>query len=566
MNCINLKQRILLLTFFIFSACAVNALTLNPLIEAPDGHTIINQEPLLFNEKIIFVTEKDDDYTLWAYDLSENDYTTLQVFDEFNPNQTFHIIDGQFYFRDYNEPSRVWRSDGTHAGTKSVTGLITFRGSELIAQNNLLFSQWGNDDNNTDIVGFDGVNYRNYGVEHHPNEKAVCAFSLNDLIIPSTNVYTGNDQHLVRYTGQNTFHYTNRMPDGFRIHENDVWQFGNTCFYFITSQFSDQYFYDIFVIPETGDSFFLGEKLGFSGVSEVIRFKDSIFMTGRDSEGVEQLVKLSPDLSQIEKQVYPQEYLEYQLLTASQDYLIAYEHSDGTVSPPVWATKYYDENLSLIEGLGGHFKWAPEIHPTAKGETIFYTDYDIYTGVRKYIITTNIDDLENGFEINGQALESVITNVNSPETYTLMRDLTSGVFTIHHLKQLPDMGSLSVGAWFDPDYQNQGINIVEGVRDDGSRYIFVTLYLFRDGEPLWLAGVGEISYPQPTIDIELGEYSGLGLWQADMPAHVEKFADMTLSMRGCHQMMVNFVTVDEQTFSLELQRMVNNDINLRCKD
>ena len=78
MNCINLNQRILLLACFIFSACAVNALTLNPLIEAPDGHTIINQEPLLFNEQIIFVTEKDEDYTLWAYDLNSHAYTSLQ--------------------------------------------------------------------------------------------------------------------------------------------------------------------------------------------------------------------------------------------------------------------------------------------------------------------------------------------------------------------------------------------------------------------------------------------------------------------------------------------------------
>lgn len=74
MNRIALKHRILLLTFLVFSVCAVNALTLNPLIEAPQGHTIINQEPLLFNDQIIFVTEKDSDYTLWAYDLNNNSY------------------------------------------------------------------------------------------------------------------------------------------------------------------------------------------------------------------------------------------------------------------------------------------------------------------------------------------------------------------------------------------------------------------------------------------------------------------------------------------------------------
>ncbi|KAA3645123.1 MAG: hypothetical protein DWP95_04240 [Proteobacteria bacterium] len=564
MNHLSAKTRHLLLVTLLFSAFAVNALTLNPLIEAPDGHTIINQEPLLYNDQIIFITKQDSGYSLWSFDLSNHNYTMLQDFDQFNPSQNFHIIDGYFYFRDNNEPSLIWRSDGTPDGTSPVPGLITFRDSYLQPQNNLLFAQWAGE--NSDIVGFDGSNYRSYGVQHFPYEKAVCAFSLNDVIIPSTNVFVGNEQHLIRYMNQGSINYTSDLPAGFRIHENGVWQFGNTCFYFITSQVSSQYFYDVLVIPESGDTFFLGERLGFTGLSQIIQFKGSYFATGRDSEGVNQLIKVSPDLSQIEKKVYPENYLNFEMLTTSQDYLIAFERSGGNVSPPVWATKYYDENLSLISGLGGHFKWAPEIHPTAEGETIFYTDYNIYTGVRKYIITTSIDDLENGFEINGQVLEHVITNVSSPETYTLMRDLTSGIYSIHHLKQLPDMGSQSVGNWYNPDYQGQGMSVVEGLRDDGSRYLFVTLYLFRDGQPLWLAGVAEINYPQPEITLELAEYNGLGLWQADTPANVDKFADITLSMSACHQMMMHLVTVDNQTFNIELQRMVNNDINLRCKD
>ncbi len=566
MNRFTIKHWILCLAFLMPLTFISNALTLNPLIEAPDGHRMLDQQPLLFNNHIIFITEKDNDYSLWTYDLADNSYSALQTFDQFNPSQELHIIGGYFYFRDGNEPSRIWRSDGTSGGTKPVPGLITFKGGHLQPQNNLLFAQWGGEDTNTDIVGFDGDNYRNYGVEHHPNEQAVCAFSLNDVIIPSTNVFAGDEQHLVRYTGQNSIDYTTDLPEGFRIHENDVWQFGNACFYFITGQASSQYFYDIWVIPESGDTFFLGERLGFSGISEVIRFKNSYFASGSDSEGVNQLIKLSPDLTQIEKHVYPEDYLLYETLTVSQDYLIAHERSGGNVSPPVWTTKYYDENLNLIAGLGGHFKNVPKIYPTAVGETIYYGDYDIYTGLRQYIIATDIDNIENGLVIKGQALEHVITHKSNEETYTLMRDQTSGIYAIHHLQQRPNMGSLSVGNWYNPDYQNQGMSIVEGLRDDGSRYLFVTLYLFRDGQPLWLAGTSNINYPQPTLDIELGEYSGLGLWQADTPAQVEKFADMTLSMDSCHQMMMNLETLDGQTFNIALQRMVNNDINQFCKD
>jgi len=214
--------------------------------------------------------------------------------------------------------------------------------------------------------------------------------------------------------------------------------------------------------------------------------------------------------------------------------------------------------------LGGTNPDIPEIYPTDNGETVVFNDYA--NGTNQRIITTDITNKEAGLRLNGNSLSKVIVNEDRPETFVLLKHLQTGEYHINKLDAVPDMGSLSVGNWFDPDYQNQGMSIVEGRRDDGSRYLFVTLYLFQDGKPLWLAGTSNINYPQPTIDIELGAFSGLGLWQADTPANVEKFADLTLSMSSCHQMMVNFVTVDGQTVSLELQRMVNNGIKQYCKD
>ncbi|MCX7545919.1 hypothetical protein [Marinicella gelatinilytica] len=565
MNRNTLKPRILLFIILIFSVCAVNALTLNPLIEAPDGHTLINQKPLLFNEQIIFVTEQNDDYTLWAYDLSDHSYTTLHTFEDyFYPK--FYVMGGYFYFKDNfftNLPhyNRLWKSDGTPLGTKSVDGAPLHK-TPMYQKGNLIFARSAL--NEQMLTVYDG-----HVIENQLRDSAsdfdtsmpnlACGFGVRDFIYPVYLFYS-NQISLVRYHYNNAVDYSESLPVGFELDEDLVWYYEDTCLYHIDAQ----QFSDILVIPEQDDHYFLGEQLGFSEVNYLTRFKNHYYMIAYEENGGSQLVKLSSDLSKVEKQVEFGFYLGIMTLTVSNEYLIAYAHSGPTASPPAWTTSYYDENLNKILGLGGPFTDVPEVYPRDGGETVVINHYT--NGLNLKTLTTDITNQSPGLDLNQNELINIITDEDKTETFALIKDLRSGQSSIKTLEAVPDMGALSVGNWFDPDYQNQGMSIVEGLRDDGSRYLFVTLYLFRDGQPLWLAGTSNINYPQPTLDIELGEYSGLGLWQADTPAQVEKFADMTLSMDGCHQMMMNLETMDGQTFNIALQRMVNNDINQFCKD
>lgn len=561
MNHMATKTRRLVLITLLFSAFAVNALTLNPLIEAPEGYTIINQKPLLFNDQIIFVTEKDDDYTLWAFNLTDYNYTPLHTFEDyFYPR--FYVIGDYFYFKDGSDPNILWHSDGTVDGMMPRGSTILYK-TPLYQKGELIFAQGGSQGG--EFVVFDGqvfgvfVSQLGPSNPDRPAANLACGFSIEDVIY--FNRSANGQRTLIRQKpGSDSVDYTDELPEGFRLDENRVWLYEDTCFYHIEDY---PYGGDILVIPEQGDHYFLGEQLGFSEVNFLTRFKDHYYLVADDEENNNYIVKLSSDLSAVVKQV---EFDTFGIvnITVSDDYLIAYTRTGGNVSPPAWKSAYYDENLNEISGLGGPFTDVPQIYPRDGGETVVINQYT--NGLNLKTLTTDINHQSPGLSLHYNELINVITDKEETETYALIKDLRGGQSSIKKLDAVPDMGSLSVGNWFDPDYKNQGMSIVEGLRDDGSRYLFVTLYLFRDGQPLWLAGVGEISYPQPTIDIELGEYNGLGLWQADMPAHVEKFADLTLSMSGCHQMMVNFVTVEGQTYSLELQRMVNNDINLLCKE
>jgi len=559
MNRLTLQIKLYCLAILLFSVFTVSALTLNPLIEAPDGHTLIYQKPLLFNDQIIFVTEQEDDYILWSYDVTDSSYSALQTFDDyFYPN--FYVLENTFYFKDGSDLKLIWRSDGTPSGTQQVdmSSLIPTKiySSPLAKKGNLIFARGSADGNRLIALNNYGVN--EYINHFEPKTKAACGFGVFDVII-SSQVRGSYQKKLVRYQSNNVIDYSEEFPEDFNTDQDRVWFYEDTCFYHIDGfRISD-----ILVIPEQGAHYFLGEQLGFSQVNFLTRFKDSYYILAEDEDRNGYVVKLSGDLSAVVKQV------DFDLfggvsLIVSEQYLIAYTRTGGGVSPPTWKSGYFDKDLNEVTGLGGPFTDVPEVYQRDDGETVVFNEY--VNGINQKIITTDISDKNSGLVLNADSLSSVIVNENATETYALVRELQTGEYDIQKLDAIPDMGSLSVGNWFDPDYQSQGISIVEGLRDDGTRYLFVTLYLFRDGQPLWLAGTSNVIYPQPTMDIELGLYSGLGLWQPDTPAQVEKFADMTLSMSGCHQMMLNFVTVEGQTFSLELQRMVNNDINLYCKD
>jgi len=559
------NTRLWCLTILMFSAFMVNALTLNPLVEAPDGHRMLDQQPLLFNNQIIFVTEMDDEFILWAYDLSNNSYTLLQTFENyFYPK--FYVIDNYFYFKDdfftyLPQYNRLWKSDGTSLGTKIVGGAALHK-TPIYKKGNLIFARSAL---NTKILTvFDGQVLENYLRDtttdfDKPMANLACGFGVRDFVYPVYLFYS-DQMSLVRYQYNETVDYSESLPLSFELDEDRVWYFENTCFYHIIGQ---QY-NDILVIPEQGEHFFLGETINYEEVSYIAYFKDHYYAIVIGDNGNSQILKLSLDLSTIEKHVELSSTLYFSSLSVSDQYLIALADTGPLASPTVSKQTYFDENLNIIEGLGSINPLVPKVYATENGETVVFSDY--INSINLKTLTTDITNPSRGLVLNGNAIKHIIANKNSPESFVLKQNLDSGIYQICSLDHLPDIGSLSVGNWFDPDYQSQGVSIVEGERDDGSRYLFVTLYLFQDGEPLWLAGTSNISYPQPALDIELGAYSGPGLWQADTPASVEKFADMTLSMSSCHRMMLAMETEDGQSFNLELQRMVNKNIDHLCQD
>jgi hypothetical protein len=128
----------------------------------------------------------------------------------------------------------------------------------------------------------------------------------------------------------------------------------------------------------------------------------------------------------------------------------------------------------------------------------------------------------------------------------------------------PAAGSAMQGPWIDTQYPNQGLSIQHGIRDNGTEYIYTTLYLFRDGAPFWLAGATDVVAGQAEVDIELFEFNGANFLDNQAPDQIP-FGFMNLKFTTCDQMQAT-VSYGDSITSLDLRRVDDRSFQSRCFD
>ncbi len=134
---------------------------------------------------------------------------------------------------------------------------------------------------------------------------------------------------------------------------------------------------------------------------------------------------------------------------------------------------------------------------------------------------------------------------------------------LYLLSELPNIGSQINGPWYDVNFENQGLSINPGQRTDGSNYIFLTYFLYRDGEPLWLAGNQNYIPSQTDISIDLFEYSGAGFLDTTVTPDREVFGAINLRFNSCDG-LDGTVEFDNQTQILDFRRVDDTSFNSRC--
>ncbi|WP_154224275.1 hypothetical protein [Marinicella rhabdoformis] len=196
-----------------------------------------------------------------------------------------------------------------------------------------------------------------------------------------------------------------------------------------------------------------------------------------------------------------------------------------------------------------------------------------------YLASTRIEDffLRNGKVITAENLDENkgIIFEGSNITYNPRSDYfladTSGdsgfaypdSTAVYVYEDKPAIGPMLSGAWLDPSMPNQGASINPGVRQDGSHYVFLTFYLFREGQPLWLAGIADYKLGKNEMTILLSEYQGANYLDFENTPERTTFGEITLNVSSCNTIDAR-VEYDGAAVDLDWTRLDDASFSSRC--
>lgn len=124
------------------------------------------------------------------------------------------------------------------------------------------------------------------------------------------------------------------------------------------------------------------------------------------------------------------------------------------------------------------------------------------------------------------------------------------------------------GLWVAEGLQSQGLSIHSGTRPNGSTYLFISLYIYRDGNPFWLAGNTELNTGQTEQTIDLAEYKGQSFLSNNPIQNFEQipFGNITIKPQNCDSIAVQINSLNSEVIELIMQRVVDISHTSVCKD
>ncbi len=232
-------------------------------------------------------------------------------------------------------------------------------------------------------------------------------------------------------------------------------------------------------------------------------------------------------------------------------------------SPEIPKIQFLDKNLSLLtdtpfEEITGLIinRWRD------KDLLLFMPWYYAETGAFYTVESGSISSSATFSGFRGYVLD---VSVNEQHAYLSGRVQSSSEFVIHELLADLDIGTYTAGMWFDESRQNQGISINHGRRTDQSEYLFITVYTYDNGLPMWFAAMTEIEPNMQSVVVPLFRFSGLNMWQQNLPAEQLQIGTLAFKHQGCDQLDVIF-TVAGSSQSFTVRRMGNIAFRSQCQD
>ncbi len=542
---------------FAMMATSVNSQYINQIIDE-EKEGVYYSTSYLTETHLYYQTQKNTDISLWSMDLTTKKKEKLvdSLYDTEGDDDT-QAIDyiktyrDQIYFSHINESydRYLWLTDGTKTGTQRVNNTRLNSGGKFGVFKEELFAE------NIDMYLIQLRN--NVFITHdikHPSLDHICVFSEDDFIIQSRNAaadtFTLNRIKGSTKTAFYTYSSTYDDDAGFET-------YNDSCLFTHTANGMRK----VMNVPENGDPNFISELENVSSIKRLINHLGRIYISSLNTDSsIQAIHRLSEDLIEIDASIEINDVFSIQSISSENHLLnavIEYKNSGGLM-----AHTFFDKELN---GINTPFKLYNNLNQSTYSSDLNVTN--IFNDDRDDAVIQTINSQNNIslLSIKNHYITEVITNSNSTAIYLVLYDRNLGAKNIYSLNDQPPINNSINGTWHEYDIINQGLVIQKGKRHDSSDYIFVTLFVFDQGQPLWLAGVSELALDQKTINIDLYKYDGIQMFEYDTAPTQELYAQISMNLANCNTLNLTFSS-ETYNQSLPLYRIDDTSYRHLCPE
>lgn len=514
-------------------------------------------ERFLVNDRIILQKVWRDMVALESYNPVTNETETLIEFAENQRIDDLIKFNDKVYFlfksNTQDNAHRLWKTDGTSAGTVQISNLNFYGQANQPAfhlHENIIFTQG----DQGSIIELDGENTVVNDINLYWSDLTkMCVFGTKDFIVQDDYSET-----LSRVTNGSTVDLTDKLPSDFFIQEMAV--IDNDCYI----QFSIGYDFnapvDVLKITFEGESQLFSESESFKEVYRIFELNNQnyVFRKNTTTPISSSLIKLNTDGSLSAEMLTFEGGLLDEMIKTRNRLLIALKPNNHYED-----TRHYliDENLNYQLTRSGSYIEMPDYKPTINKDFIIYSTFNSSNHID--IIEINETGEIKNLKSKGFNYYSSVSSEFSHEIYFHLTDVVTNLSTIFRLNEVPKIGISINGIWHNPELKNQGFFIKQGIRNNNSTYLFISLYTFRNGEPLWLAGNADYSPNQESITINLSEYYGANFLEYLDETLQSEFGQVTLEMKACNQLKADLIHQGESR-QFDLYRIDNTTFDKYC--
>jgi len=548
-------------------------LTLSLPVHAGLNFNLISNEvenilnPFLVGDKLVY---QDDNGLLWFNNGSSNSAYKAMVNGQNIKASNLLKTDNSVIFVNQTDGNTLWFTDGEEIGQLSDIPLAQMSGSA----SNVIAAKLKDSGN---FITTDGTEVNFYDIQPRSlniNEEisilpSVCAFDKDNLIFkavdtnptnPQTNLYSfqsgtisqiqfeseelnGNSLEFALQSGEYCFYryfdYQKNIATHYKIDaQGNIFSINNPEFGFFDDYFVFNNQVLLFLNGVSGISgskglFTLSED---SVIPEILLSNDQQVLTANSFWSTENFLYLYNQIVCINRKCSPQPPNPYSLMVVDKSFNLVNTIVNARL-----------QNFVLDSADDKDF-------------LIFRTEID-------ELINLNQGEIVNSVKDPLVNIENVIGG-NEQNYYVYGSSRVSNKFGIYKVSEQAVISKYLSGLWVSEELQSQGLSIHSGTRPDGSTYIFVSFYIYRDGLPFWLAGNTELRTGETMQTIDLAEYKGQSFLSNGQAQDFEQipFGNMTIQTKNCDSIDVKINPISSEVIELSMNRIVDITNSNACSD